>query len=288
MINRGLSKSFDNQVKKLNFITKDTTQYDILMLGSSRMETGVNPIIIDTILMANSYNLGIGGGTLIEFNYLYKAYLEHHKPPKCLIIGVDKHSFDMYRGVVNHFIYYNYLNSKSIKQMLVDNNKQVYSKTWVYLTEIDDYYKGQAFKGLIGNLASTTNDVQIKGYAQNTNLSGFSLQDSVIKYNPKIEKRGVQLLLEIIEIAKQNRTKVLLLYLPELPRISAAGYTPFYDTLNQISRNNDITFLRHDTISISKDKIFFKDFGHLNYKGSLYYSQYLANSLYDIANKKHE
>lgn len=70
---------------KVEFIKKDTTKYDAILFGSSRLFRAFNPMIFDSVLAQNnikSYNLAAPGITNPEVFYLLDNYIRvsSHKP----------------------------------------------------------------------------------------------------------------------------------------------------------------------------------------------------------------
>ena len=72
-----------------NQIYNDTTNYDLVINGSSRAWVQYNPFIIDSILYINSYNLGIDGSPINRQIIKYQKYCDLHKMPKYLIQNID-------------------------------------------------------------------------------------------------------------------------------------------------------------------------------------------------------
>ena len=63
--------------KKVEFIKKDTTKYDVILFGSSRLYRAFNPRIFDSVLATNnikSYNLAAPGVNNPEVFYLLDTY----------------------------------------------------------------------------------------------------------------------------------------------------------------------------------------------------------------------
>ena len=81
-----------------NQIYNDTTDYDLVINGSSRAWVQYNPLIIDSILHINSYNLGIGGSPINRQIIKYQKYCDLHKTPKYLIQNIDLGTMDMRNG----------------------------------------------------------------------------------------------------------------------------------------------------------------------------------------------
>ncbi|MGB1250083.1 MAG: hypothetical protein ACPG8W_05575, partial [Candidatus Promineifilaceae bacterium] len=65
------------------FFTKNAAQFNTIALGSSRLELGINPQVIDLGMAAcglSTFNLASGGTRNPETYYLYESLLEAVQP----------------------------------------------------------------------------------------------------------------------------------------------------------------------------------------------------------------
>jgi hypothetical protein len=89
----GIKKNTIGIYEKLNEIFDGTTNYDALILGSSRAESQINPRTIDTVFNANTYNMGIPGSDIRHQLAFLKTYLSKHPSPKRLLLSVDIYGY---------------------------------------------------------------------------------------------------------------------------------------------------------------------------------------------------
>ena len=75
VVQKGLRIYSNHSTERLTEILADTTNFQMIFIGSSRTHTSINPRIIDSILDINSYNAGVEGGNLFEFNMIFNAYV---------------------------------------------------------------------------------------------------------------------------------------------------------------------------------------------------------------------
>jgi hypothetical protein len=118
ILSKGLRKFEVHKTEKFQHLLADSAYHDILFLGSSKIHTSVNPLVIDSVCNADSYNAGIEGSNLFESYYVLKGYLEKHRPPEYIFLSLDLFSFDLSYKVFNYTIYLNYIDNKEINKML--------------------------------------------------------------------------------------------------------------------------------------------------------------------------
>ena len=97
IIKKEIDRYKKHTTSRLTEIFCNKTNYDVLFLGSSRTHLIINPAIIDSICKVNSYNAGMEGANLYEFDMVLKAYLENHPSPQWLVLTIDLHSFTTLR-----------------------------------------------------------------------------------------------------------------------------------------------------------------------------------------------
>lgn len=75
---------------KLEMIVNDSTRFDAVFIGDSRIQSGINPHVFDSATGLQSYNISIGGSQYDEMYLLGKVFLEHHPPPALVILSFDE------------------------------------------------------------------------------------------------------------------------------------------------------------------------------------------------------
>ena len=86
---RTLALRFDpNEPKVVDILKLKNKDYDIIFMGNSVTQQGVNPAIIDSLLGANSYNMATGGGSILESELMLRNYLISNEKPKLIVYGM--------------------------------------------------------------------------------------------------------------------------------------------------------------------------------------------------------
>ena len=89
LIDSGLRKYDNKTYVVLNDIFKKKIKADIIILGSSRAQTQIDPKIIENNTNLFCYNLGINGGRLIAQNAVWESYLSQNSKPRILMQSAD-------------------------------------------------------------------------------------------------------------------------------------------------------------------------------------------------------
>jgi hypothetical protein len=79
-IRQAIKNKTHDKFLKWHDIKNTGNNYNIIFLGSSRGYSAYNPIIIDSILNTNSYNMCTGSQHIIESYYMLKEILRYQKP----------------------------------------------------------------------------------------------------------------------------------------------------------------------------------------------------------------
>ena len=89
LITNNLHHSEARMFRNWNEVFYDTTHYDLLISGSSRAWVFYNPMILDSALNVNTYNLGLDGHGITTQVARYHAYRTTHPKPKCIVQTID-------------------------------------------------------------------------------------------------------------------------------------------------------------------------------------------------------
>ena len=280
-----------HNTERLTELLTRTTDFDMLFIGSSRTHFSINPMMIDNVCHTQSYNAGVEGGNLYEFEMMLRAYLENHPAPKWLVLTIDLHSFAEAPKMFNYPVYYPYLQNKTIKRYLEQNDHLSFLKQAVPFLRIMDYdddTKGSFIKGLSGKSDIPDNDFQYKGYLSNTsNVIGA---DELLpaRSTMKITGERKTCLDSVVNICKRDNIRLIFTYAPEYAKryqqvVSNAGEILNY--INDYAVKHGIPYLKDDGLDICTDPSMFANVGHLNKEGAKRYSVILGKELNGIINK---
>lgn len=281
----GADKRFFNSIQKNEFIFKhDTTRYDVLLLGSSRMKNIINPRVFDSITHLSSYNAGASGACIEEVKMILHTYLLKHAPPRTIIMSIDFFSLQVAPPIAYYPTYITCNTLPPIEKALKKEGLPVELYRLVpflKVTELNDYYKSITWKAYRGQTDMAPDDFIYKGYVSNTTttISSDALGPDL---TVDIDKDGIKHFQELIDLCKSKKIKLILSYAPEYKRLNiqnisnGAHIMQLYDS---IAAANNLPFYRSDTLTLSNEPGYFVNNGHLNRIGADVYSTIFAQQL---------
>lgn len=99
---------------KTDALIRDSTFYDIIYLGNSRVHFGINPYYVDSVTGLSSYNFGVGGSDAQELMMIGNLYLQNHRPPKVVVMSVELSTFAPFHSLKTRYPYLYYLNNDTV------------------------------------------------------------------------------------------------------------------------------------------------------------------------------
>lgn len=274
---------------RLSEILTQKTKHNILFVGSSRTHFSINPRIIDSICKVDSYNAGIEGGNIYEFEMILKAYLENHPPPDYLFLSIDLHSFSDGVKMFNYPVYFPFASkNKTIKNYLYENGYLSSFKEilpFLQITDYDDNTKGFFFKSILGQNEIPNGDFQYKGYLSNTDVIVDSTVNVSNSFNLVINKDKINCLNRFVDLCKERKINLIFYYPPEYKSLylkSVINSSQIFKLIQNISIEHNISFFRDDSLSLSNVNYNFANVSHLNKNGSYNYSLIISQRLHNI------
>lgn len=117
IVNTGLQQSNYGELAEWKEITNGGINADIIINGSSRAQSNVSPIILDSIININSYNLGVNA-YLFSMEYsCYRYYREKNKiKPKLIVQILGNSTLSKRKDLYDAYQFYPYLKEKIIHE----------------------------------------------------------------------------------------------------------------------------------------------------------------------------
>jgi hypothetical protein len=150
------------------------------------------------------------------------------------------------------------------------------------IIELDDVSKRNAIAGYYGE-NELAGEFQYRGYLSNGDQCippGIEKRYHPVSY--EMEQDQLSMLTSIIQKCRANQVQLIFVYLPEFnhqPKKLNKTYEVFIKTLDSISVNDNISFLRHDSLALCYEICYFANYGHLNTPGAQEYSIQFAKWL---------
>ena len=267
---------------KLNVVIKDSTYYDGIYLGNSKVNFGINPYYVDSVTSLKTYNAGMGGAQMTEINFLLKRYLQKHPAPKFVVLSVD-YSTLMNRGrfFQNPCYYFFFTGDSAVNSILQD----LHYHTILYkilpvlkYTAFDDFNKFSIAGSLQGNTIVQPGGVVYNGFINNKTNSFNPAELKNSSQTDTTYNTGLQLFEESLRLIKEKNVAPILIYPPAI-NVQDKRKNSFKikvdSMLSLIANKYNAPILHYDNdTSFTND--LFTDGSHLNINGCILYSKKLG------------
>ena len=288
IVDAGLRKSRNTYFANWNDLYNSKIKADLLIMGSSRAEFHISPKILDSLLVLNSYNLGLSAWHFDMQYARFRMYLQHNPKPKYIIHNVDVYGFSKRADVADSPQFLPYIHD-TIFQNVTLGHKGAFD---IYQKNIPLFkYKNQqkiAFEGFfnfvgLSNLYDTT--TKYKGYrgndyAWNKDFESFKKRfPKGAKY--KFDKEVIRQFEEYLNFCKKENIKVVLVYAPEYFEVQ-----PYYKNKTELIKlcqesvkKYDCDFLDYSNNPLCYNRNYFYNSQHLNKTGAELFSIDLAKKV---------
>ena len=136
---------------RLNHILYDTTGYDAVFMGTSRVSNGIDPLIFDSITHLHSYNAGMEGASFSAVDLFTRRFVKNHHP-RYVFLNIDIYTLEKENSLYDFPQYYAHLRDSDIA-VLAKRKKELSLGRYapfIAVSYIDDYLKGVAFDEQLG------------------------------------------------------------------------------------------------------------------------------------------
>ncbi|HEX5653036.1 MAG TPA: hypothetical protein VFX58_08180 [Chitinophagaceae bacterium] len=265
--------------------------YDILLLGNSRVYTGLNPYYIDSITGLNSYNLALDGSDEQEMKLLTTLYLQHHQAPHIVLVGLDNSMLVKYNILKERFAYLFYLEHDSVYDSMKRHGfPTALIRVFPFLkySFFDEYNRASLFRPQ-PHLPVTGHN-PYKGFI---NIFPGPVEPStgpIINKTPfralptakTINDTAALVLTQTVELLQANNCQIIFLFPPVRDRSAelTGRFLKFESFFINLAKSKNITMMRADTMELFSPG-YFVDNGHLNVPGSVLLSQAVGNFIRD-------
>jgi hypothetical protein len=279
----GFYKYQYSQFKKREDCFNGNRKFDILFLGSSRINCSINPKIIDKTTHLSSYNLGTDGAHMYEFYLNLMAYLEKKQPAKIVVVGLDIFSLSGEVKISDPILYFSTTKNPVINQALTSFGyyKKIYDYIpYLKLTSFDDNQRLECFKGWFGISNST--------YFYNGWIQPKKSRNKEKNIPPNFfgklifNRKQIFYLQKIIEICEKKKITLFLTTPPSANNYNL-GYSNsevFDDKISQITNSTNVKIIKLKN-AYRPDDFQYDDNLHLNLNGSNKFSREIGNLIKD-------
>lgn len=142
---QGLRRTKEFFPGRLNHILYDTTRYDAVFMGTSRVSNGIDPLIFDSITHLHSYNAGMEGASFSAVDLFTRRFVRNHHP-RYVFLNIDIYTLEKENSLYDFPQYYPHLGDSDIVVLSKKKKELSFGKyaPFIAVSYIDDYLKGVA------------------------------------------------------------------------------------------------------------------------------------------------
>lgn len=286
----GIRKNRSGIFEKYDTVFLKENNYDVLFLGSSRVETHFAPAIFDSITGLNSYNIAVTGATPRIAYAVLKSYCSKSKIPSYLVYDVDVHFLKHGIDTIHHFPrYFPYLGNETLYQQFKHIDKRFRSFRYNPLHSLpysNLRILGASVHGWTGK-PGKYDTCFYKGFQKTLffdSLNKFPLKRYYTWFHP-LER---QYLDSIIQFSKSNNIQLFLCTSPMYAggAIEVVNKKEIDRQVFNIALVNKIPYKNFSQTSYSGDRSCFADYYHMTYKGARLFSGEFSNWFLQYSSKK--
>ena len=252
-------------------------QNDVLIMGNSRAMVQYNPVILDTLLNINSYNLGFDGRCIESQVLRYNTYRRLNGKPKLILQNIDFTTI----GKDDAFCreqFFPYFFDKTFRQEVVELEK---------LSWADQYVPGYRYAGYFHKLLSWLGILKKENTRLTKGYIGHDLKwdGSELKKRTEIiyaqDSSSMCLFDKYLAKAYSENIRVVFVYAPlyrgAFEKIK--NKEGMYQMFDSIAEKYHIPILDYTYDPLSYDTTYFYNATHLNKKGAEIFSAKLAQDI---------
>jgi hypothetical protein len=287
-----LNYFLDAQMKRLKYedasvwneITNGGIDADILIMGSSRAATHIDPNAITQLSGASCYNLGMMGHNFFIEDARYNYYLKFNKAPKMIILSLDYESLQRRSDLFNHTQFLAYLDDSVIAGATRQYEgfseydyklpllKYVGEQTLIF-SLFRNYFKPEC------NRPDRSKGFFARDFRWNKEVD-ITL-DTLKPYTVEPDSLSVRAFEYFLEQCKRKGIQVVFVHTPVHPlgQAKVINSSQIIDMYYNFAKNNKYMLLDYAGDTMCGNKEYFMNSTHLNKYGAKFFTQKLVQDL---------
>lgn len=266
-----------------NQVYNSNIDYDLVVNGSSRAWTQYSPLILDSILDINSFNLGIDGSAINRQIIKYWKYRDLHGAPSYLIQNIDLGTMDYTYGYEREqffpYFFYDRALIKDLDQYEKFSFLEKYCPCYRYLG-----YKEVLLEALFHDNTGHYFEYLTKGYLGRWDKWDGSQLAQKNKVECACDTNAIKIFEEFLNEVTHEGTKVIFVYAPvyHVAREKMINEQQMFEMYNNIASKFDIPILDYNDIPMCYDTVYFYNATHLNKRGAELFTLKLSHDIDSI------
>ena len=252
---------------------------DVIVMGSSRAWVHIDPLILDSILGVNTYNLGIDGRSFNSQIKKYHIYREHNNKPKLIIQNIDAFSLNYLVGY-KMCQFFPYFWDETVRREFVNTEPFTAGEKYLPMYRyIHTFY--QRDYGMYTFLQRNNKRTLTKGYLGQLKTWDGQALNEIDSVSFPVDGRVAQMFEDYLEEVTADSINIIFVYSPiyigAVKKMTSLDQ--MYEKYQEYSKKYNIPILDYTFMKISYDTSYFYNAMHLNKLGSQIYSDSLANDI---------
>jgi hypothetical protein len=277
---QGLLKHKQGYYAKYSTAFLQSNNYDVIFLGSSRVQMHYNTRLFDSLTGRNSFNLSVAGATPKVAFAALKIYLSKSKAPKDIIYDVDYHNLgNESKEIMDFNNYFPFLSDAVVRNEFSKVDQRMVYFYWNPYYSLPYTGLQNLSTGLHGltNTLSRTDTLFYKGYFKECLRKPLDF----IHTSPKIiEPNLVEMayLDSIIQLCKFKKCQLHFVSSPLFAggALDVANKTELMRDLKRFADVKQVSYTDLSSLSFCNRRELFMDHFHMNYLGATLFTQKFA------------
>lgn len=269
-----LKKSANRIFASWSDLMRGNISSDVIILGNSRAWVQFSPVILDSVLHCNSYNLGIDGSCLNRQITKYDLYREYNTPPEKILLNIDFFSFGFTQGYES-FQYFPYFFDAEIRKRVFPQEQFSWAEKWI------PFYRYTHLG--IRNIPFDSRHLFKGFHAVNLPWDGSTLAE-MSPFSIEFDERTMTMFDSFLNRTQEEGIQVILVFAPVYYKAKdlIRNNEQFEQLLDEYRKEFSLPVLRYDDSPICRDTTYFYNATHLNGMGVELFTKQLATDLLQL------
>lgn len=282
-----------NKYIKLNYVTRNKIDAEIIFIGSCEMLTTVSPKIIEKNTGLTGYNLSQNHANVTE-NYLsLYLYLKNNKAPKYVFLYTSPETFDVRFNCFNGYRFVSFLEDEEVNDCVKKFDYNYWVTSNFPFGKFAYYNSKFLFPAIQGAKHVTSKKAKPyfkDGYEPFFKIWEFSINKYKENYKSdlvfKMDESRIRYLEKSIELCKSKNIQLILMETPMYKYSNQLNRKEIIKEIEQLAVRNKVPFYCFDTMGICQQKINFMTNFEPTEKPSRFFNELLGSMILDLNKKK--
>lgn len=258
-------------------LIKGTIDADVIINGNSRAVYQINPLILDSVLGINTYNIGMDGGPANRHIRKYNVFRKYNRKPRVIIQNIDCLTM-LYKVGYNREQFFPYWWNTTMRKEFFSSEPLSFWEKYVPLYRYKDY-------GLTQFLSSAEFPMLIKGYQGVEKPWDGNEFEKIDTIQCVFNDTTVNMFKEYVANVRKENIVMIFVFAPIYVGVTekTTNINEMYEFYKGIAHKYRIPILDYTYMDICNDTTFFYNATHLNKRGAEIFSDSLAKDIKELS-----